>query len=94
LTGDFDEVEADGDGFGKGFAGTHDTELFAGGIDDAYSRGADSVVDPRHIAETTPVLVSLWLSYGFVLQWVDATHRSYKRPEPTHGCGAKRGVER
>ena len=74
LAGDFDEVEAEGDRFGQRLAGTHHAELLAGGEDNTDFRGADSIVDPRHIAETTPVLVSLWLSYGMVLRWVDATH--------------------
>ena len=51
------------------------SEPLAGGAHDADFGSTDSVVDPRHIAETTPVLVSLWLSYGDVLRWVDATHR-------------------
>ena len=75
LAGDFDEVEAHGDGPGHGFTGAHHAELLAGSEDDADFGSADSVVDPRHVAETTPVLVSLWLSYGDVLRWVDATHR-------------------
>ena len=76
LTGDFDEVESEGLGFGESLAGTHDAELLAGGEDDTNFRGTDAVIDPRHVAVTTPVLVSCGLSDGIVLQWVDATRRS------------------
>lgn len=75
LTGDFDEVESEGLCFGECFAGTHDAELLAVVGDDAYARGADSVVNPRHVAVTTPILVSTWFSDGFVLRWVCATRQ-------------------
>jgi hypothetical protein len=68
-----DEIETERLGLGERLTGVHDSKLLSVGHDDADFRGADSVVDPRHVAETTPILVSLWLSDGFVLQWVDAT---------------------
>ena len=56
LAGDLDEVESERLGFGERLAGTHDAELLAVGEDDTDFRGADAVVDPRHVAVTTPIL--------------------------------------
>jgi hypothetical protein len=78
LPGDLDEVEPERLGLGKRLAGAHDSKLLSVGHDDADFGGTNSVVDPRHVAVTTPVLVSLWLSDGFVLRWVDATPGSVR----------------
>lgn len=91
LAGDLDEIEAERLGFGEGIAGTHDSELLAVTGDDADFRGADAVVDPRHIAETTPGLIFLWLSDGSVLQWVDATRRDVSS-RSRHTKSVRRGM--
>ena len=75
LPGDLDQIESERLSFCKCVTRAHHAKLFAGGEYDADFRCTDSVVDPRHVAETAPVWVSLWLSDGVVLQWVDATHR-------------------